>query len=159
MFTLAFSTVLMTCFAAVCAILAPQIMRAFLEEKDVAAQAVGISTAVDIGVLALRLQCICMPLLPVNFMASVTYQVVGNKGIAALLSVSRQGLFYIPAVLILPRVLKLFGVQSCQAVSDLLSFLFAIPFTFMFFNHLKKVSAEASLEKETPQDFSPAEQN
>ena len=149
LFTLAFSTVLMTCFAVVCAILAPYIMRAFLEEEDAVAQAVGISTAVDIGVLALRLQCICMPLLPVNFMASVTYQVVGNKGIAAILSVSRQGLFYIPAVLILPRVLKLFGVQCCQAVSDLLSFLFAIPFTFMFFNHLKKAQAETPTGEES----------
>ncbi|MBQ2701717.1 MAG: hypothetical protein IJF64_01900, partial [Clostridia bacterium] len=83
----------------------------------------------------------------VNFMAGVTYQVVGNKAIASLLSISRQGLFYIPSVLILPRVFKLIGVQCCQMVSDVLSFFFAIPFTFIFFNTLKKETEKAKLEK------------
>ena len=127
LFTLGFSTMLMVVFASVCAVLAPQIMRMFsLSDK-----------ATDIGTLTLRLQCICMPLLPVNFMASVTYQVVGSRAIAALLSVSRQGLFYIPAVLILPGLWQLFGVQCCQALSDLFAFLFAIPFTFLFFRDIK----------------------
>jgi Na+-driven multidrug efflux pump len=99
--------------------------------------------AKEIGSLALRLQCMCMPLLPLNFMASVTYQSVGSKAIASLLSVSRQGLFYIPAVLILPKAFGLFGVQSCQAISDLLAFFFAIPFTFMFLNTVKKEAKEA----------------
>ena len=142
LFTLAFSTVLMILFAGACAIFAPNIMNAFLS---------GEAREKEIGELALRLQCICMPLLPVNFMAGVTYQVVGNKAIASLLSVSRQGLFYIPAVLILPRMLGMFGVQSCQALSDLLSFAFAIPFTILFFKDLKKAQrqheAEISEEK------------
>jgi Na+-driven multidrug efflux pump len=128
LFTLGFSTTLMVVFASVCAVLAPQIMRMFsLSDK-----------ATEIGTLTLRLQCICMPLLPVNFMASVTYQVVGSRAIAALLSVSRQGLFYIPAVLILPNIWQLFGVQCCQALSDLFAFLFAIPFTFLFFRDIKR---------------------
>jgi Na+-driven multidrug efflux pump len=71
-------------------------------------------------------------------MASITYQSVGSKAIASLLSVSRQGLFYIPAVLILPKVMGLFGVQFCQALCDLLAFFFAIPFTIMFLNTVKK---------------------
>ena len=78
-------------------------------------------------------------------MASVTYQVVGSKAIATVLSVSRQGLFYIPAVLILPNVLQLFGVQCSQAVSDLFAFFFAIPFTFLFFRQIK--DQEKLLEK------------
>jgi len=132
LFTLGFSVCLMTVFATVCAIFAPNIMRLFsLSER-----------ATQIGTLTLRLQCICMPLLPLNFMASVTYQVVGSKAIAAVLSVSRQGLFYIPAVLILPEVFELLGVQACQSVADACAFFFAIPFTIMFFNHLKKCSAE-----------------
>lgn len=128
LFTLGFSTCLMVAFAAVCAIFSPQIMKMFSLSEQ----------ATEIGTLTLRLQCICMPLLPLNFMAGVTYQVVGNKAIASLLSVSRQGLFYIPAVLVLPKLFGLVGVQCCQSVSDLLSCLFAIPFTVMFFNHLKK---------------------
>ena len=138
LFTLTFSTCLMAVFAIICAILAPKIMYVFLPTSP---------QAVQIGTLSLRLQCLCMPLLPVNFMAGVTYQVVGNKGIASLLSISRQGLFYIPAVFILPATIGLLGVQCCQSVSDVCSFLFAIPFTILFFKHLK--SKEKDLIKET----------
>ena len=127
-FTLGFSTSVMLVFAVVCGIFAPNIMQIFsLSDR-----------ATEIGTLTLRLQCICMPLLPLNFMASISYQTVGSKLIASVLSVSRQGLFYIPAVLILPKLLKLFGVQCCQSVSDVLSFVFAIPFTAMFFRSLKR---------------------
>lgn len=128
LFTLTFSASLMLVFAVASFILAPYIMRGFLQSDN----------AIAIGTLALRLQCVCMPLLPLNFMAGVTYQVVGNKAIASLLSVARQGLFYIPAVLILPAAFGLIGVQCSQSVSDVCSFLFSIPFTFIFFKNLKK---------------------
>ena len=128
LFTLFFSTVLMLVFASVCGALAEGCMRLFSLSDQ----------ATEIGVLTLRLQCLAMPLVPVNFMAGLTYQVVGNKGIATLLSVSRQGLFYIPAVLILPAVWQLRGVQSCQAISDVFACFFALPFTFIFFKSLKR---------------------
>ncbi len=128
LFTLCFATSIMIVFASVCAIFASNLMQTFsLSER-----------ATEIGTLTLRLQCICMPLLPLNFMASVTFQAVGSKAIASVLSVSRQGLFYIPAVLILPNIWQLFGVQCCQAISDFFAFLFAIPFTILFFKQLKK---------------------
>ena len=131
-FTLGFSTVLMAIFGVVSFILAPTIMRWFF----------GSENSVAVGTIALRFQCVCMPLLPLNFMAGVTYQVVGNKAIASLLSIARQGLFYIPAVLILTSVIGLLSVQSCQAVSDVCSFLFSIPFTFAFFKVLKRKQKE-----------------
>lgn len=148
LFTLWFAMGLMACFAVACYIFAPQILNAFLSESP---------NAVEIGVLALRLQCLCMPLLPLNFMVSVSYQVVGNKAIAALLSVSRQGLFYIPAVVVLPAVFGLFGVQCCQSVSDLCAFLFAIPFTMLFFKQLKKAEAQSNTEENLQAEFTVAE--
>ena len=48
---------------------------------------------------------------------------------AVLLSSARQGLFFIPFILLLPYFLGLQGVEMCQAVSDLCSFLLAIPLT------------------------------
>ncbi len=137
-FTLTFSTIVMTAFALVCGVFAPFVMEMFKLSSE----------AKEIGSLALRLQCICMPLLPLNFMAGLTYQSVGNKGIASLLSVSRQGLFYIPAVLILPEVLSLLGVQMCQSIADAFAFVFAIPFTIMFFKTLKTEGEKAALEKQ-----------
>ncbi|MBQ8291836.1 MAG: MATE family efflux transporter [Clostridia bacterium] len=141
LFTLTFSTTVMVVFAGVCAIFAGNIMQMFSLSQQ----------ASQIGTLTLRLQCICMPLLPLNFMAGITYQTVGSKAIASLLSVSRQGLFYIPAVLILPRLVGLIGVQSCQSVSDVCSFLFSIPFTVLFLKDLvrrQKTADEVSEETE-----------
>ncbi len=137
LFTLAFSTGLMTVFAIICGIFAPDIMQIFKLSKE----------ATEIGGLALRLQCITMPLLPMNFMAGLTYQVVGSKSLASLLSISRQGLFYIPSVLILPEIFEMLGVQSCQAVSDFFAFFFAIPFMVIFFGNLKKKQAEIEKER------------
>lgn len=131
LFTLGFSTALMAVFCVFCGIFAPALMRVF-SLSDM---------ATEIGALALRLQCITMTMLPLNFMAGLTYQVVGNKAIASLLSVSRQGLFYVPFVLVLPNIIGLLGVQSCQAISDFFAFFFAIPFTLMFFKTLKKEQA------------------
>lgn len=139
LFTLFFSTSIMIVFASVCLIIAPYIMKAF-QLSDV---------ATGYGTLTLRLQCLCMPLLPLNFMAGITYQSVGNKAIAAILSASRQGLFYIPAVLILPRVLGMLGVQSCQAISDFFAFFFALPFTFLFFKTLKNEQAKLEIAENT----------
>lgn len=140
LFTLGFSTALMVAFGLVCGILATGVMRMF-SLSDM---------ATEIGSFALRLQCIAMPLLPLNFMAGLTYQVVGNKALASLLSISRQGMFYIPAVLIMPAVWELFGVQACQSVADICAFFFAIPFTLIFFKELrtneKKIREENKME-------------
>ncbi len=141
LFTLGFATSIMIVFASVCAIIAPHIMQLFsLSEK-----------ATQIGTLSLRLQCICMPLLPTNFMAGITFQTLGKKLYASVLSISRQGLFYIPAVLIMPSLFGLFGVQCCQSVSDILSFFFAIPFTVIFFKMIKASEQEEKDEKTSEQ--------
>ena len=133
LFTLGFSVCVMVVFATFCAIFAPNLMQWFSLSEN----------AMEIGTLTLRLQCIGMPLIPLNFMASISYQTLGKKTSASVLSVSRQGLFYIPAVLILPRVMSLLGVQSCQMVADVFAFLFAIPFTVSFFRMLKRDEAES----------------
>ena len=128
LFTLGFAVCVMVAFGVVCGIFSTGVMQMFSLSSE----------AQEIGSLALRLQCICMPFLPLNFMASITYQSLGKKVNAFILSVSRQGLFYIPAVLILPAIWGLLGVQSCQAISDFLAFFFAIPFTIFFFRSLKR---------------------
>ena len=57
---------------------------------------------------------------------------------AVTLSSARQGLFFIPFILILPHFFGLQGVEMCQAVSDLCSFLLAIPLTIPVLNEMKK---------------------
>ena len=52
---------------------------------------------------------------------------MGRTVPATVLSVARQGFFFIPAVLILPLFLQETGLQMAQSVADVLTVLCAIP--------------------------------
>lgn len=144
LFTLFFSIGLMVLFAVSCAIAAPYLMDAFLDAEQ----------AKQVGMNTLRFQCLSMPLLPVNFMASVTYQVVGNRLAATALSVSRQGLFYIPLIFIMPSLFAITGLECLQAVSDVFACLFALPFTFYFFKKLKEKQRKKEAREQTAGEIS-----
>ncbi|MDD6041160.1 MAG: MATE family efflux transporter [Clostridia bacterium] len=116
-------------------IFAPQIIRLFLaNDADVQ----------RIGTLALRLQCVCLPLFSFNCIANMMLQTMGIAGRATLLAVARQGLFFIPAVLLLEKLLGLLGVQLAQPVSDLLSFALSVPITLAVLQELKRKEADAA---------------
>ena len=60
---------------------------------------------------------------------------------ATLLSSARQGLFFMPLIFILPHFFGLKGVEMCQAVSDLLTFVLAIPLTLGVLLEMKRQEA------------------
>jgi len=63
--------------------------------------------------------------------------------------VARQGLFFIPTVLLLSWLLGLFGVQVSQAVADVLSFLLAVPIgqgVLKQFEKMEQKTAEMTAE-------------
>ncbi len=84
-------------------------------------------SVISIGATALRLQACVLPLLSWVFMSNMMLQTIKRTGAASFLAMARQGLFFIPAVLILPHFLDLFGIQLSQAVADVISVLCAIP--------------------------------
>lgn len=57
---------------------------------------------------------------------------------ASLLAASRQGLFFIPAVIVLPRLFGLAGVEASQAVADVLAALLALPLTLPTLRALRR---------------------
>ena len=59
-------------------------------------------------------------------MSNMLTQSIGYGVRATLLSIARQGIFLIPALLVLPRVLGLTGIQMAQPLSDALTFVFAL---------------------------------
>lgn len=81
---------------------------------------------IQIGTLALRLQLLTLPLWGMITMTNMFAQSIGYGVRATIISVSRQGIFLIPALLILPRLLGLIGIQLAQPVADLLTFVLAI---------------------------------
>ena len=75
-----------------------------------------------IGTTALRFQCVTFTLNGWIIMNNMMMQTMGKTVPATILAASRQGLFFIPALLILPQFLGLTGIQCAQAVSDIFTF-------------------------------------
>jgi len=67
---------------------------------------------------------------------NMTLQTSGQAVPANILAAARNGIFFIPLILILPRLLGLFGVEICQAVCDVLAFLLSIPLITHFFRSI-----------------------
>ncbi len=54
-------------------------------------------------------------------MMTITYQTIGASKYGLFLSVIRQGLFYIPFILTLPKFLGVTGIYLSQPVADILT--------------------------------------
>ena len=76
----------------------------------------------NIGVLALRLQCSVAIIVPVNVIGNMAFQVIGRTAIGTLLAATRQGLFFLPLIMVLPGYIGLLGIQSAQPIAEVLSF-------------------------------------
>ena len=94
---------------------------------------------------AFRYQCFAVLLQPVIVVANMTFQSVGKAGRATFLACCRQGVCFIPLILVLPRVLGLVGVELCQPIADALTFFISLPFLLAFLRQLEQMDkAEAS---------------
>lgn len=82
---------------------------------------------VAIGTTALRWQIATLPLGAVVMYTNMMMQTIRRPLQANILSSARNGLFFIPLIIILPRFFGLLGVQMCQAWADILSFMLAVP--------------------------------
>ena len=119
---------LFLCVVAVIAfVAAPQLVSVFRKgDADVAA----------IGAAALRAQCLTFPLSAWIVMCNMMMQTIGKSVRASILAMARQGLFFVPAVLILPRLLGLKGLEISQAVADVITFAVAIPLQWSVFREM-----------------------
>lgn len=93
---------------------------------------------IRIGAAALRMQCVTFPLMAWFFPASMTLQTVGRSLKATVLAMCRQGLFFLPFILILPHTMGITGIQLSQPAADLCSFLVALPMGLGVLQELKE---------------------
>lgn len=115
-------------------IFAPQIVAVFRNDPEV----------IEIGTLALRLRCITFPLMCWYIPSNMMLQTIGRTAPATFLAVSRQGIFLIPALLILTPLLDLLGVQAAQPAADIVTFLCAVPVTVKVLREMKAMSKASS---------------
>lgn len=118
-FTTQLATAILVVMSITFAIFAPDIIRIFRSED---------AELIKIGTRVLRWQCLSFPLIGVSTVTNMMYQTTRKTLIATVLSMGRQGIFFIPAIMILPLFLGLQGVEMTQAIADALTFLLALPF-------------------------------
>ncbi|MBR3528215.1 MAG: MATE family efflux transporter [Bacteroidales bacterium] len=133
LFAYSVSTLMLLVMASLGYVFAPQIIALFRDEDPM---------LIAIGSRALRWQCLVFPLVTLSTATNMLFQNIRMPFRSTLLSIGRQGLFFIPAVLILPRLLGLQGVEMAQAVADVCTFLMSIPFAVWISRKLKMESKE-----------------
>lgn len=94
---------------------------------------------ISIGTTALRFQCLAFPLNAWIVMCNMYLQSIGKAVKASIVAASRQGLFFLPLIWILPYFMGLLGVQITQTVSDVLSFCLSVPLGLSVLKEMKKM--------------------
>ncbi len=99
---------------------------------------------VPIGVRALRFQCIPAVVSGFFMTGSMMMQNLGRSFRATVLAVARQGIVFIPLILILPEYFGLDGALAAQPASDLISFCIGLPLIIPELRRLTALAKEAA---------------
>lgn len=124
------------------AVFAPQLMMAFTEYDQ---------EMVEIGALAIRMQCLAMPSVAWVIIVNMTYAGLGKAAGAAILSVVRQGVFFIPMVLLLPRLFDVYGLASVQGAADMLTLILSVPLSVTILREIGRKWREQTAATESAQ--------
>ena len=109
--TLKWSTWFCGISAVLMLIFAPVIISAFSTDVSV----------LEIGSKALRVNAIMFIFYGFQIVYGVLFLAIGKAKEGSILSIGRQGIFFIPLILILPRIFGLDGVIFTQTVADMIS--------------------------------------
>ncbi len=107
-------------------------------------------TLIDIARRGFRVYFICYPVVGCQIVIQNFFQSVGKPKISIFLSLTRQLIFLIPLLIILPRYLGVDGVWTSMAASDLVAFFFAL-FTLIYeiHRHDKKAHGQSAVQTAT----------
>ena len=134
-FTMCASFCFLSVIIAACWFNAEALIKLFRDDPEVTA----------IALPAFRYQCFACFLQPVIVAGNMLFQSIGKSGRATFLACCRQGVFFIPLILTLPRMFGLLGIEICQPIADVLTFVVTVPFLFPFLHQLVKMEeAETS---------------
>lgn len=129
LFTIQASFYLMSVLILLCWFNAGPLIRLFRDDPAVTA----------VALPAFRYQCLAMFLQPVMVASNMLFQSIGKAGRATFLSCCRQGIFFLPLILLLPQVWGLGGIEVCQPIADVLTFCVSVPFLLSFLRELERM--------------------
>ncbi|MDD3747220.1 MAG: MATE family efflux transporter [Anaerostipes sp.] len=81
---------------------------------------------IEYGRWLLISQVALYPAFGMCYMMTITFQTIGSSKMGLFLSLIRQGLFYIPFIVIIPRVLGVKGIYLSQPFADILTIVVCI---------------------------------
>lgn len=128
-FCVKYSFFFLIIIAAAAFIFAPQLVTLFRKDD---------MEVIEIGTLALRFQAVVFPLNAWIVLCNMMLQSIGKAVKASIVAAARQGLFFLPLILILPRIFGLTGIQMCQTVSDILTLILAVPLGISVLKEMKE---------------------
>lgn len=130
-FSILFASIVMLGFSIPLFMLAPNIFALFQSNAEV----------VRIGTSALRAQSLVLFTHGLVTCTILYLQAFGKPVLGTILASARQGIFFLPLVFLLPKRFGMVGLEWTQPLSDVLSFLLAVPFFIYALRILKKRSA------------------
>lgn len=120
--TMAIGFCMVACLAIPSIFLAEHIVYAFQKSPAV----------MEVGVLPLRAACMGAMFLPLSIPVNMLYQSTRQVKVSTFLSMMRNGLMFIPTLLITTHFWGLLGVQISQPVADVFTGIVAVPFVISF---------------------------
>ena len=109
-------------------LLAPRLVESFRDDP----------TVVRVGSTMLRYLSISLMFQPMLVSTNMLLQTTTHIKAASFLASTRQGLFFIPLLIILPPILGIPGIQIAQPIADVMSAVVSIPFLIYFMKNLPK---------------------
>lgn len=98
----------------------------FLGTRGIIAIFINDVQVIDYGVMMLRALMISGPFLGILFVLNAAFQAMGKAVPALVLSLSRQGLVFLPVLVLLNRLVGLEGIVYAQPVADIASIVLAV---------------------------------
>ena len=126
LFTLAVGEVLLGALAIVGIFLSEDLIGIFRDDSEV----------IRIGTRALQYQLLALFFQPITICATMLFQSVGANKLATIFSMLRSGVIFIPLLATLHYFIGLYGVQSAQAVADVLTFVVTLPVVIWFMKNM-----------------------
>jgi len=122
--------VALSIFALIGFIFAPNIIAVFRAND---------AEVIRIGSHTMRYQCLVMPLHSFTVIVNMTLQSLGYGWRASVVAAGRQGLFFIPTILLLPSIIGITGIETSQAIADFFTFILAIALIMDVLKELKQM--------------------
>ena len=127
-FTISIMTMFLLISGTIGFIFAPNIISFFRNEDP---------ELIAIGTRVLRWQCVSFPLIGLSTATNMLLQNLRRTVPATILSMCRQGIFFLPILYIAPLFLGLQGVEMTQAIADVFTFMLAIPISIKILKEFK----------------------